>query len=183
MLWLAQPTRRRFTLHVRHGDPPLQVWNSSSGTWDGDTFAAVSPTALVHLYQSGRYLDFRSRNGYSQRVLFFDASDGRSIGTIEVNASGAFMVRKGVEGATVTSKWPALWTAQAAAIVRVHAPVEICVTDRQGEKKAPFRTKRDIRHGMCRVRSGRKHAITILGTMAPTYVSIQWAYHRHSEKC
>lgn len=69
-------------------------------------------------------------------MLFFDANDGRSIGSIEVNASGAFMVRKGVERASVLQNWPILWTAQTAAVIRIQSPIELKVTDRVGEKEA-----------------------------------------------
>lgn len=135
MLWLAQPTRRRFTLQVRTSGQKLQVWDASTGAWDNECFTAVAPTAIVRLEQGGRTFDFRSRNGFSQRVLFFDAVDGHSVGTIEVNASGAFMIRKGVEGAWIIRKWPALWTTQTVAIVKVRAPLEIIVTDRLGAKE------------------------------------------------
>lgn len=108
MLWLAHPTRRRFTLQVRGAGKKLQMWDAGTGTWNSDCVIASSPTAIVHLYHDGRTLDFRSRPGYSQWVLVFELKDGRSIGTIEVNASGALLVRKGVERAYLNRDWPVL---------------------------------------------------------------------------
>lgn len=132
MLWLAHSTRHRFTLQVRTSERTLQVWDASQGRWNGNYLIAGSSTAIVHLDQDGRLFDLRSRNGYSQRVIFFDATRGHSVGSIEVNASGAFMIRKGVEGAFVDRNWPALWTTQTVAIVRIRAPIEIYALDRLG---------------------------------------------------
>lgn len=132
MLWLAHQTRHRFTLQIRSGGQKLQVWDTSTGRWNDESLVAGSSTAILRLERGGQKLDFRSRSGYSQRLLFFDARGGRSIGTIEVNASGAFMIRKGVEGASIVRNWPALWTTQTVAIIRVQPPIEIFVTDRQG---------------------------------------------------
>lgn len=108
----------------------MEAWDGNTGQWTSEFMLAVSPTAVVKLDKQGRTLDLRSRPGHSQRMLFFDADDGRSVGIIEVNASGAFLVRKGAERATVSSNWPALWTTQTVALVRIKCPMEIVVTDR-----------------------------------------------------
>lgn len=130
MLWLAQPTKHRCTIEARK--KKLNFWDATKGRWTTDFVLAVSPTAAVKLDSGGQKLDLRSKPGHSQRIVFFDEKDGHSVGTIEVNAAGAFMIRKGVDRAKVNTDWPAFWLSQVVAVIQLQKPIELVVTDRIG---------------------------------------------------
>lgn len=66
-------------------------------------------------------------------MLFANRANGVIIGSIEVCATGAIVMKHGTNGATINTRWPMLWTSQVVAIIGVEAPAAMVFIDHIGE--------------------------------------------------
>lgn len=124
-MWRLQPNKKRFELT---SNTPLAV--RSDNTWLPPMVTVWnSPTAVLKFSGGATQADFYSQKGYSQRILFADVKTDKIIGTIEISATGSFMVKCGTNNATVNKKWPALWHSQTAGIIGLARSTSITVRD------------------------------------------------------
>lgn len=131
-MWLAKPAKNRFRLD--YGRLQGQFMLYVEGAWTSDKpQVLISPTAVMNLSQDGRTIEFVSQRGYSQRMLFANMDNERIVGSIEIQASGALIIKNGTGEATVKESWPLLWKSQVVAIIGIRAPAAITFHDSQGD--------------------------------------------------
>lgn len=131
-MWLARPNKRRIGVDIQN-PRRFQVFMN-----DGRSGAAPlilsSATAAIDVDTDGRKIELWSQSGYPQRLLFANIESDVIIGSIEIQATGAVIIKNGTNGATVRSNWPVLWHSQVVGVIGITAPVALQIRDYLGNR-------------------------------------------------
>lgn len=137
MLWLARPLKNRFTVTINEVGQRFGIYQS--GDWEFLTNMFYgSLTAVVTMYDHGKSINLRSREGYAQRMLFVDIQRALIVGSIEITAKGGFLMTDG-KNQRMNDDWPILLRQQTVAIISVPERVSLTAFDILGGKSYELR--------------------------------------------